>query len=97
MSNSTGFYEDKGFIRQTFIITKDQRENIKQHAKTLGVTLQELIGVMIDDFNAGHHQASLEALRTAKLAKRGGVKALASKLKDISPEKLAEIEKILNQ
>lgn len=95
MSNSTGFYEDKGFIRQTFILTKEQRDIIKQHAKTLGVTMQELIGVMIDDFDAGRHQASLEALRTAKLAKRGGVKTLANKLKNLPPEKLAEIEKLI--
>lgn len=96
-NRSTGFYEAKGMTRQTVIMEQTTKESLKNLAKRFDLTQGEIIDVLVAhaDIDAiesnGHFRLKLEAKTGAKPSKSKIVK----QLKDVSPEKLAEIQKIL--
>lgn len=91
---SPGFYEARGKVRHMLILEKSSKERLKEIAKRFGLTQGEVADVLIAnaDINA------LEANGLFRLkAETGGVKktALAKKMKEATPEQLAEIQRIL--
>lgn len=92
-----GYYEARGMIRQMIVLTKDHAADLKAKAKGQGLTAGELVEVLLDT-------ADLDALADAVAQKKADKKPdgrvakseLSRKMKEATPEQLAEIQRILN-
>ena len=91
-SQSTDFYAQKGMVRYTVILAPAKRDRFKEIAAEQGLTQPELLEAMIDSFDAARSAPAIDAIKARKGA---SVSKIAKKLKDLSPEKLAEIEKLI--
>lgn len=91
-TQSTDFYAQKGMVRYTVILTPAKRDKFKEIASAQGLTQPELLEAMIDSFDPKHSASAIEAI---KARKGTSASKIAKKLKDLSPEKLAEIEKLI--
>lgn len=95
MSNSTGFYEDKGMKRRMVIMDDPHFAKLKTLAKSVKLTQGEFLEVLLD----GADLEALKPLIDAKKNQKGGGKLtkseLIKKMKGLSPEQLAAIEAIV--
>lgn len=102
-SRTTGFYEAKGMIRRTVILNKCYPETLAKLAEDYGITQGEVVEALLDyasendlkeTFIAKGSVARNAATNPKKITKTAVVKAIQSD-KEITPEKLAQIEAIL--
>lgn len=92
------FYEDKGMIRYTVILTPQNKEKLADIAKRFDVSQIDLVNILVEDANADDLflQSRLAKIAAAKEANRPlTVSAVAKKIKTLSPEKLAEIDRLI--
>lgn len=93
----TDFYKDKGKLRYTVITTEQHREKLNKIAKTYRISQGDVIEVLLDQANLGllghHFDAKRESKSDGKLTKT----ELMKKMKGLTPEQLAAIEKIIGQ
>jgi predicted DNA-binding protein YlxM (UPF0122 family) len=89
-NRSTGFYEAKGKVRETVILDQDSRTKMKELADRFDITKGAVLDALLK-------HADIEAIQAA-----GGFEiekpkktTLAKKMKDATPEQLAEIQRIL--
>lgn len=94
---SKGFYEAKGMVRQTVILTEGHKERLKQLAKLHNVTQGEVIEVLLDytDFEmfADKFKAKKAVKSEGKLTKGD----LLKKMTNLTPEQLAAIAAIVSK
>jgi hypothetical protein len=89
---SKAFYEQKGMVRRTVIMTKEHIDKLRALAKKFVLTQGEVIEVLLDNVenvNGGKF--------IAKRVIKGDSKVLVKKLKNLSPEKLAQIEALIGE
>ena len=98
MEEKKGFYEQKGMVRHTLILSEAHKKQLKELSKTAGITQGDLIEVLIDFAVANDLSEAFETKRNSRSDGRTTLKsALTKKLKDLSPEQLAAIEKIVGK
>lgn len=91
------FYEDKGMIRYTVILTPQNKEKLAVIAKRFDVSQIDLVNILVEDANADdlYLQSRLAKIAAAKADRPLTVSAVKKKIKDLSPEKLAEIDRLI--
>jgi hypothetical protein len=91
------YYESKGLKRHMVVVKPETQETLKVLAKQEGVMQGEIIDVILKDIDLTQFKAELDAIRDAKNAERGATPkaVIKTKLKEATPEQLAEIERIL--
>ena len=86
------FYDAQGITRHMLLIRNSQLTVLKDLAKEFRIKQGEVVEVLVDNMDR-------EALRAAFEAKRGdaGVtrNSLVKQLKDMTPEQLAELERLM--
>lgn len=92
-----GFYEAKGMVRHMVILTEKHRDKLKKIAKTYGIKQGDVVEVLMDTADLARIGSQLEA---KKKATKGGTTTkteLVKKMKDLTPEQIAQIEAIISQ
>lgn len=91
------YYEGKGLKRHMIVVKPETQDKLKALAKQEGVMQGEIIDVLLKDIDLTPFKAELSAIRAAKQAERTAAPkaVIKDKLKDATPEQLAEIERIL--
>lgn len=94
---SLGFYEEKGMKRHMLIMSKEHHAKLKTLAKQFKLTQGEVAEVMLDQIDVDGLMPHMEAKRKAKKSGAGVTTKteLVKKMKDLTPEQIAAIEKIL--
>lgn len=92
---SKGFYEQRGMVRQTVIMTEAHKNKLKEVAKRYAITQGEVVEVLLDSADMDAMGQFLTERRNGKLAQRETKTDLSKRLKGLSPEKRAAIEAIL--
>lgn len=91
-----GYYEQKGMVRQMFIMTEATKERLKQVAKRFSLTQGEVLEVLIDHIDEDALAPVLQEKRALKIADRDSAKAaIIKKIRKMSPKQLAVIEQIV--
>jgi hypothetical protein len=93
---SKGFYETKGMVRHTVVFTAAHKEKLRLIAKQHGVTQGEAVEVLLDGMDSEALAELFKAKRAGKTDGRTAKTDLAKKLKGLPPEKLAQIQAILD-
>jgi len=91
------YYESKGLKRHMIVVKPETQEALKALAKREGVMQGEIIDVILKDIDLTQFKAEFDAIREAKNAERSATPkaVIKTKLKEATPEQLAEIERIL--
>lgn len=92
-----GFYEAKGLIRRTLIIEPTTKDAIKALAKRFKLTQGEIIDVLVAhaDIDAIERAGHFRAKRESRSDGRSSPQRLVNQLKNLPPEQLDEIKKLL--
>lgn len=94
-SKSAGFYEERGMIRHMVIITPDHRERLKAESKKVGLTQGEFMEVLLDNLDFTTLDEQFKAKKAGKNDGKLTKAELLKKMKDLTPEKLAAINAIV--
>lgn len=94
-NRSTNFYENKGMIRQTIILTPKYIEILRTTSKANGLTQGELVEALLDNVNSESFIHSIVAKRDEKASGRTKKVSLVNKLKSLTPEQFAAVEAII--
>lgn len=95
--HSSKAYEDKGLKRHMVIIKPETLIKLKALAKQHGIIQGEVIDVILNEGDMDLFSSGFIAVRAAKVAGRNATPqaAIKGKLKEATPEQLAEIQRIL--
>jgi TusA-related sulfurtransferase len=97
--NSPDYYENRGISRQGILLSKDHADRLKEIAKLHKINTGEVIEVLLDNMEPAILISKFEAKRNERLKKDGRVAKgeLTKKMKEATPEQLAEIQRILGR
>ncbi|TCJ12868.1 hypothetical protein EZJ19_11570 [Parasulfuritortus cantonensis] len=95
MSNSTGFYEDKGMKRRMVIMDDPHFAKLKTFSKGVKLTQGEFLEVLLDAVDIEVLKPVIEAKKNQKGAGKLTKSELIKKMKGLTPEQLAAIEAIV--
>lgn len=95
--NSPDYYESRGISRQGVLLSKEHAERLKEIAKAHKINTGEVIEVLLDQMDAASLTKHFDDKRQDRLKKDGRVSKgdLTKKMKEATPEQLAEIQRIL--
>jgi hypothetical protein len=91
-----GFYEAKGMVRRTIILSENHFKKLKDSAKQVRLTQGEVLEVLLDNADFDALAGQFQVKRQSKQGGRQVDSALVKKMKGASPEKLAQIQAILD-
>lgn len=92
-----GFYEQKGMVRHTIILTEANKTKLKETAKTYKITQGDVVEVLLDQMDLNQIGPHFEVRHAGKDTGKTSKSELVKKLTAASPETLAAIEVLLNQ
>jgi hypothetical protein len=91
----TSFYEDKGMVRHMLILTKPNKERLVEAAKRYGLSQVDFTNVLLEHIDFDSLAPFFNAAATTGRGRKVTPGGIAKKLKGLTPEKLAEIEKLI--
>ena len=89
------FYEAKGMVRYTFILSKAHKAKLVEIAKKNKISQIDVISALIEYTNFDDPVLQGHFAAVASGGRPGRTLSLAKRLKALPPEKLAEIEKLI--
>lgn len=92
---SKDFYAEKGMIRHMVILTSQHRDNLKAEAKKVGLTQGEFLEVLLDNVQFDTLTEQFKAKKAGKSEGKLTKAELLKKMTNLTPEKLAAIEAIV--
>lgn len=88
------FYAEKGLIRDTIALTPDYKQKFKDVARKYGVSKGEFLQVVLDNVDFDAIADKFAEIRNGETPSK---RQIIEKMKDASPEVLAQIGALLNQ
>jgi hypothetical protein len=93
---SAEFYASRGQARYMVITKLEVKDRLKEIGKLHGISQGDVVDVLVENANFSDLTDALEEKRVARQAMDGRItNDLTKRIKALSPEKQAEIEKIL--
>jgi hypothetical protein len=91
------YYESKGLKRHMIVVKPETQEKLKVLAKQQGIMQGEIIDVILKEADMELFEGGFAAVRASKNSERAASPkaVIKDKLKEASPEQLAQIERIL--
>lgn len=92
-----GYYEEKGLKRHMVIIKPETQARLKTIAKEHGIMQGEVVDALIANVEMDSMKPFFDHIRMAKRSERTATPkaVIKDKLKEATPEQLAEIQRIL--
>jgi hypothetical protein len=95
---SAEFYASRGQSRYMIITKLEVKDRLKEIGKRYGISQGDVVDVLVENTNFDSLVEQMEDKRSVRLAIDGRVKTdLAKRISLLSPEKQAEIERILTE
>jgi hypothetical protein len=91
-----GYYEQRGYVRHMIILPDSYKAKLKKLAKSYMISQGEVIEVFLDQSNLSTLDEDFKNKRQSKVGDKSSKAELLRKMKDLTPEQLAEIQKIVN-
>lgn len=91
------YYATRGIVRQMVLLSNDHCERLKEIAKAHKINTGEVVEVLLDQMDAESMVKHFDEKRQSKVKKDGRIAKgdLTKKMKEATPEQLAEIQRIL--
>jgi hypothetical protein len=95
MTDSTTANETDTDTRHMLVVSEVHKGKLKKLSKHFRLTQGEIVGVLLDKLDLSRMTPHFEELRNGKVDSRTSKTAMLTRLKDLSQEQLAAIERLI--